>query len=99
MFTMMEEMPTDIVVMAAQLLGKASRVGKSRSVEGAEMFSWIIMMPHERWNIRNEKHPWARVLVVAVQNPGFLSITLAVLERALIRADRSVAEMWERDPV
>ena len=40
---------------------KSSRVGKSSTVQGAEMFSWIIMMPHERWNMRSEKLPWARV--------------------------------------
>jgi hypothetical protein len=36
-------------------------VGKSSSAQGAEMFAWIIMMPHERWNIRSENGPWARV--------------------------------------
>ena len=28
---------------------------------GAEIFSWIIMMPQERWNMRSEKLPCARV--------------------------------------
>ena len=35
----------------------ASRVGKSSTVQGAEIFAWIIMMPHERWNMRSEKLP------------------------------------------
>jgi hypothetical protein len=44
------------------MCGTSSRVnfsheGKSISVLGAVMFAWIIMMPHERWNIRNENAP------------------------------------------
>ena len=30
-------------------------------MQGAEMFAWIIMMPHERWNMRSENAPCARV--------------------------------------
>ena len=33
----------------------------SSSVQGAWMFAWIIMMPHERWNRRSEKGPCSRV--------------------------------------
>ena len=40
---------------------KASRVGKSSTVVGAEMFSWIIRMPQERWNMRSENGPCSRV--------------------------------------
>ena len=36
---------------------KRSRVGKSRSVVGASRLAWIIIRPHERWNIRSEKPP------------------------------------------
>ena len=38
----------DVVFVVADLLMNCSSDGKSRSVEGAEMFSWIIMMPQER---------------------------------------------------
>ncbi len=40
---------------------KASRVGKSRTVVGAEMFCWIMRMPQERWNMRRENGPCSRV--------------------------------------
>jgi len=34
--------------LASNSASKISRVGKSRTVVGAEMFCWIIKMPHER---------------------------------------------------
>ena len=40
---------------------KSLRVGKSSTVQGAEILAWIIMMPQERWNMRSEKLPCARV--------------------------------------
>ena len=46
--TMMEEMPTMSYWLASNSASKVSRVGKSRTVVGAEMFCWIIKMPHER---------------------------------------------------
>ena len=52
----------DVVVDApCSSRANASRVGKSSTVQGAEMFSWIIMMPQERWNMRSENEPCARV--------------------------------------
>ena len=52
----------DVVLRRAQLaLESAPSVGKSSSVLGAEMFCWIIIMPHERWNMRSEKLPCSRV--------------------------------------
>ena len=59
--TMMEEMPTMSYWCAVSSRAKASRVGKSSTVQGAEMFSWIIMMPQERWNMRSENAPCSRV--------------------------------------
>ena len=58
---MIDEMPTTSYSFAVSSRAKASRVGKSNSVQGAEMFAWIIMMPQERWNIRRENAPCARV--------------------------------------
>jgi hypothetical protein len=40
---------------------KASRVGKSSTGQGAEMFSWINMMVQDRWNIRKENALCSRV--------------------------------------
>ncbi len=55
----------DVVLMRVSSRAKASRVGKSSTVQGAEIFSWIIMMPQERWNMRSEKAALrARHLVV-----------------------------------
>ena len=38
-----------------------SSTGKSSRVLGAEMFAWMSMSPHERWNMRREKGPCDRV--------------------------------------
>ena len=56
----------DVVVVASSVRARsASRVGKSSTVQGAEIFAWIIMMPQERWNMRNENAALrARDLVV-----------------------------------
>ena len=51
----------DVVVVGAQFLGKRFARGKSSTVVGAEMFFWIIRMPHERWNMRSENGPCSRV--------------------------------------
>ena len=58
---MMPEMPTMSYWLAVSSRSKASRVGKSSSVHGAEMFFWIIISPQERWNMRSEKLPCSRV--------------------------------------
>ena len=58
---MIEEIPTTSYCRLVSSRAKSSRVGKSSTVDGAEMFSWIIMMPHERWNMRSEKAPCTRV--------------------------------------
>ena len=51
--------------LARSSSAKASRVGKSSTVVGAEMFFWIIRIPHERWNMRRENGTLlARHLVV-----------------------------------
>jgi hypothetical protein len=40
-------------------------------VHGAEVFAWIITMPHDRWNMRNEKAPGARVTWLWYSSIGF----------------------------
>jgi len=60
------------------MCGTSSRVnfsheGKSISVLGAVMFAWIIMMPHERWNIRNENAPCARVTWLWYSSIGLIA--------------------------
>ena len=51
----------DVVIVGRSSASKASRVGKSSTVVGAEIFRWIIRMPHERWNMRSENGPCSRV--------------------------------------
>ncbi len=58
---MIEEIPTMSYSAAFSSRAKSSRVGKSSTVQGAEIFCWIIMIPHERWNMRSENPPCARV--------------------------------------
>jgi hypothetical protein len=48
-------------------------VGKSSTVAGAEMFSWIIMIPQERWNIRSENAPCARVTWLWYSSMGLMA--------------------------
>ena len=36
-------------------------------MHGAEMFAWIIMTPHDRWNMRNEKGALRACYLVIVQ--------------------------------
>jgi len=43
--TMIEEMPTTSYSCEVSSRAKPSRVGKSRTVQGAEMLAWISMMP------------------------------------------------------
>src|ERR1019366_10091678 len=59
--TMIEEMPTISYSLARSSAAKAACVGKSSTVVGAEMFFWIIRMPHDRWNMRSENGPCSRV--------------------------------------
>jgi len=35
--------------------------GKSSTVQGPKIFSWIIMMPQDRWNMRRENTPCSRI--------------------------------------
>ena len=59
MFTMIEEIPMTPYGCAVISRSKSFRVGKSRTVQGAEIFAWISIMPQERWNMRSEKLPCA----------------------------------------
>ena len=45
---MMDEMPTMSYCCDDNSRAKSSRVGKSSTVQGAEMLAWIIMIPQER---------------------------------------------------
>ena len=49
-----------------------SRVGKSRSVLGAEILRWIIIRPQERWNMRSEKLPCSRVTWLWYSSMGLM---------------------------
>ena len=61
-FTMIDGDADDVVLIARQLALQSLRAWESRArCMGAEIFSWIIMMPQERWNMRSEKLPCARV--------------------------------------
>jgi len=58
---MIPEMPTMSYLRVVISRTKRSRVGKSSSVHGAEMFSWISISPHDRWCMRSENGPCPRV--------------------------------------
>ncbi len=61
MLGMMAEIPTMSYCSVVTSRWKRSSVGKSSTVHGAEILCWIMVMPQERWNMRKEKLPWARV--------------------------------------
>ena len=63
--TMIDEMPTMSYWLSRSSFAKASRVGKSSTVEGAEIFSWIIMnAPRAVEHAQGERALLARHLVV-----------------------------------
>jgi hypothetical protein len=70
--TMIDEIPITSYECSLSSWANASRDGKSSTVHGAEMFFWIIMMPHERWNIRSEKAPCARVTWLGYSSIGLI---------------------------
>ena len=51
----------DVVAVRAQFRREGLPRGKIQHVVGAEMFFWIIRMPHDRWNMRSENGPCSRV--------------------------------------
>ncbi len=71
--TMMPEMPTTSYWCAASSSMKRSSVGKSSSVQGASMFAWISIRPQERWNIRSENGPCARVTWLWYSSIGLIA--------------------------
>ena len=52
---------------------KRSRGGKSSSVTGASRLAWIIIRPHERWNMRSEKPPCPRVTWLWYSSIGLIA--------------------------
>ena len=65
-FTMIDGDADDVVMVAPSSSRRKPRASGNRAPCRARRYSaWIIMMPHERWNIRSEKLPLrARDLVV-----------------------------------
>src|SRR5262245_29740913 len=49
-----------------------SRLGKSRSVQLAEMFRWMNISPQLRWNMRSENGPCSRVTWLWYSSAGLL---------------------------
>jgi hypothetical protein len=47
--------------------------GEVEHVQGAEMFCWMSMMPHERWNIRSENGPCSRVTWLWYSSIGLMA--------------------------
>ena len=70
---MMLEMPTMSYWWAFSSSMKRSRVGKSSTAQGAEMFCWMNMMPHERWNMRSENGPCSRVTWLWYSSIGLIA--------------------------
>src|SRR3972149_6592408 len=50
-----------------------ARVGKSRTVQGAEMFSRRNIRLHVRWNIRSENGPCSRVTWLWYSSTGLIA--------------------------
>src|SRR5262245_19523856 len=71
-FTTMDEIPTTSYCADSSSRMKRSRVGKSRTVHGAEMFSRRNIRLHVRWNIRSEKGPCSRVTWLWYSSAGLM---------------------------
>ena len=63
-------------------------MGKSSTVQGAEMFSWIIMMPQERWNMRSENGPCARVTWLWYSSIGLMDAAAELVVLGIGPEDR-----------
>ena len=79
-------------------------MGKSSTVVGAEMFSWIIMMPQERWNMRRENAPCARVTWLWYSSMGLMDaaaelVVLGVGAEDGGKAGHGRASLWDECPL
>src|SRR5450759_3524440 len=74
---------------------KRSRVGKSRTVQGALMLRCISISPQARWNMRSEKGPCARVTWLWYSSAGLIARAgplLAAHVPSILGADADAAQ-------